>query len=247
MKEITSKENKLIKYVLKLKDKKFIKKEKKYIVEGEHFLKMADINDVFLLFTTEDNSSYSKFNSYLISQELMKKLSQYKSITKVLMVINIKEKELESKNVDTFIYLNNIQDPGNLGTILRNSLAFNFKNIICDNFYELFNFKTIQASQGAIFKLNLYEGNFESLSNLKKGGFSLLGTILDKDSVDIKKTSLEKKSIIIFGNEGKGIDKEIESICDKKIIIKMNSELDSLNVGVASGIVLYHFSTNKLL
>lgn len=240
--KIESKDNKIVKYVYKLRNNKFIKEEGKFIVEGNHLFNMMNLNDIDFVITSNKKYLSESYKCYLVTNEIIEKLSQYKSFSDIIIVSKIKEKKV-SLEIDNYLYLNNIQDPGNLGTILRNSLSFNFKNIIIDNYYEAFNFKAVQSSQGAIFKLNLIKGNFELLSYLKSNKYTLYGTFLDKDSLFLDSISLKKKKVIVFGNEGNGIDDSIRLISDYKIKIKMSDEIDSLNVGVASGILLYELFT----
>ncbi|MBZ4203743.1 TrmH family RNA methyltransferase, partial [Mycoplasma tauri] len=139
--------------------------------------------------------------------------------------------------INKVVFLDDVQDPGNVGTIIRSSLAFGFDTIISNvNFY---NEKIVRSSQGSIFKVNLinYKNPVEIINEYKKKGYKTYATVLDQEAVEFKKVIFENNNIIvILGNEGKGIRQEILNISDKKIYIPIDFE--SLNVAVAAGIIL---------
>lgn len=243
IKVIKSKDNDLIKYVNKLRNNAFSRQEKRFIIEGNHLVEMAKdyIDYIFCLQNFKDKSLYK--NVYEIDEMLMKKISQNQSITNVLAVCKyIPEKEIKSNRV---IYLDDVQDPGNVGTILRTALAFGFKDILLSSGCAFkYNFKTIQSSQGSVFKLNVVEGDKNKLFDLQKSGYKLVSTSLDVNSEYLSKINFKKSEnyVIILGNEGKGISNDIQDKSDLKIKIEIN-EIDSLNVGVAGGIIMYAAST----
>ena len=142
---------------------------------------------------------------------------------------------------DVIVYLDELQDPGNVGTILRTCLAFGYQDVFlskgCASAYSS---KTLSSSQGAIFKHNIKEGNLspeEDILSLKEKGYKILATDL-KSSDPLKELNIEKPYALILGNEGKGVNPKILSLADKKVRIEMDG-IDSLNVGVAAGILLY--------
>ena len=134
--------------------------------------------------------------------------------------------------------MDNVQDPGNLGTIIRSSVAFNVDTIILSNTtVDLYNSKVIRASQGMIFDANIVIGDLkELLGNLEN--YTIYGTRVDGGK-ELKTISKEEKQIIIMGNEGKGVSKEILDMCDEYLYINMNNNCESLNVAVATSIILY--------
>ena len=134
-----------------------------------------------------------------------------------------------------------MQDPGNVGTILRTALAFGFKDVILSKGCAFkYSFKVIQSSQGSIFKLNVVSNDKDFLFSLKNRGYKLISTSLDKDSKFLSEINFNKDSkyVVILGNEGQGISKDIQEKSDIKIKIEIN-DIDSLNVGVAGGIIMY--------
>ena len=242
IKIIESEENKIIKYVNKLKNSKYIKSEKRFIIEGFHLLEMAKKEDIDFVLTLEKIDSLDEnITQYIVNDKIMKKLSVNKSFSKVIAVCKIKEDPLIDG--DFILYLDSLQDPGNIGTILRTALAFNCKSVISTSFSSFYNQKCIQASQGAIFSLNLIKGDVKMLLGLKKE-YQLIGTSLKEDTIDLKDFKRPKKAILIVGNEGNGVSKEVLDIVDKTIKIPI-SNIDSLNVGIATGILLYNYISTK--
>lgn len=238
IKKIDSLDNKIIKYTLKLKKNKYQKEEKKYIIETFHLLNMS-LNDLEYVFTLEKLELPENITQYIVNQKILEKLSSNKSFSKVIGVVRINEKNIDySKDI---VYLDNIQDPGNVGTILRTSLAFSYFNVaLSTDTASIYNYKTIQSAQGALFNLNIEHFDLDKLKELKKEGYKILVTTLSNDSIFINefKRNNNEKLIIVLGNEGNGVRKEIIDISDYKIKIDI-SNIDSLNVGVASGIILY--------
>lgn len=240
IKYIESEDNKIVKYVNKLKSTKFMKEEKRFIIETFHLLEMADKKDICFILTLEKLEGYNGIDQFIVNEKIMKKLSVNPSFSKVIAVVKMKEEnKIEG---DLILYLDNLQDPGNIGTLLRTALAFSVKTVISSSYISFYNQKTIQSSQGAIFKLNLLNGDISLLKNLKKE-YKLVSTTLANDTIPLKEFKNNDKKVVILGNEGNGISKEIIDISDYKIKIEMGN-IDSLNVGVAGGIILYNLKNN---
>ncbi len=237
IKTITSNTNEFIKYLNKLKDTSFSKKENKALIEGEHLVNEA--KDYLLAILTLKEIKGLDVDQYIVTEEILKKLSSGKSFSKIIGLISLKKEEKIKSNV--LIYLNRIQDPGNVGTIFRTALAFSYFDILIDegSSYK-YNPKVIQASQGSIFKLNIINSDFSNLVSLKKEGYKIIVTALNNNSIYLKDFKLldNEKYVIIFGNEGQGVNKEIIDIADYILKIDINN-IDSLNVAIASGIILY--------
>lgn len=245
IKEITSLKNEKIKYFASLKNNDSIKKEKLFLVEGEHLIKMAKDYLVATLSLKKIDYLSDDIDQYIVKEEILKKLSLNKSCSKVIGVCRLIQKELEEDK--PYIYLDCVQDPGNVGTILRTALAFNFKNIILSSdSANLYNPKVIQSSQGAIFNLNVIQGDLNALIDFKNKGYKIYSTTLnDKSKFLDEFLKIPAKTLLIFGNEGNGIREEIFKISDYFIKIEIDN-IDSLNVGVATGIVLNYFK-NKII
>lgn len=242
IKYINSLQNKIIKDAYSLKSSKGIKENKKFLIEGDHLLSMAK-DRLIAIFTLKELEEYKDFDQYIVNEEIMKKLSSGKSSARVIGICSIKEDIFNYEN--TLVYLDNIQDPGNLGTILRTCLGMNIKNIlISEDSVSKYNQKTIQASQGALFYMNTKNSNKEELIKLKNEGYSIVSTTLNKDSIYLNELKKKDKIIFIFGNEGNGIKQELIDISNEKIIIPINN-IDSYNVSIALSIVLYTYLYNK--
>ena len=238
IKEIKSLDNKIVKYTLKLKENKYQKEEKKYIIETYHLLEMS-LKDLEYVFSLSPLELPENITQYIVTEDILKKLSSNKSFSKVIGVVKMNEKPLDYSY--DILYLDNLQDPGNIGTILRTSLAFSYFNIgLSLNTCSIYNSKVIQSAQGALFNLNFERFEIERLKELQKEGYKILVTTLSNDSIFINefKRKVNEKLIIVVGNEGNGVRKEIIDIADYKIKIDI-SNIDSLNVGIATGITLF--------
>lgn len=233
--EITSLQNDKVKYWNNLKDKKFRDQERKFIIEGDHLINEA--KKVGLRFETI--STINKDADYYITLNIMKKISDQKSISDIVAVVDFLEEKPITGNI---LILDGLQDPGNLGTIIRSSIAFNMPNIILsDTSVDLYNPKVIRATEGMIFHTNVIRKNLISfIPKLKDMGYKVYGTDV-MNGINIKE--IPKNNIaIIIGSEGSGISKDIKNLCDEFININMSDKCESLNAGVAASIIMYEIN-----
>lgn len=235
---ITSLENSKIKDILKLKQKKYRDLTQTFIIEGAHLVEEAYKNNLLDTLIIEENLDYKlDVPTLVVTYDIIKKISDTITPQKIMGIC--KKKQVEKINGNVLI-LDGIQDPGNLGTIIRSAVAFNIKNILLSkDTVDLYNPKVIRSTQGMLFNINIVRKNLEEiLPYLKSLNYTIYAT--DVNGGNELKT-LEKKSpfAIIMGSEGKGIKKEILSFADEKIYISMNDSCESLNVGVAASIILY--------
>lgn len=137
--------------------------------------------------------------------------------------------------------MDNIQDPGNLGTIIRTLVALDFKTLVLTNdSCDCYNSKVIRSSMGAILKINIvYKDKKDIIDYIKKNGYNIVSTALSDDSVQYSNMKIEKKNAYIFGSEGKGISSEFLDVSNQKIIVPISENVDSLNIGVCLGIIMY--------
>ena len=166
----------------------------------------------------------------------MKKLSFNTSLNEVIAIVDFYDHDLRLG--EKIVYLDNLQDPGNVGTIIRTAYAFGYTDIILNKGVSKYNNKVIAASKGAIFHVNIIED--KSLEDLKDEGYSLVGTLLDESSERLENVILNDKFVLVFGNEGQGLSQSVIDILDHKVYLEMNN-FDSLNVGITAGIVLYNY------
>ena len=159
-----------------------------------------------------------------MSQSVLEKLAKTNNPQKIICVCE----KLKRENIcDRVLIIEGIQDPGNLGTLLRSALAFDFKTVILDNTVDTYNDKVIRSTQGAMFKLNFIEMNTLDFMNLHRD-FEYIGTSLNGESLDTFRAS--QKIAVILGNEGNGLSSDVLNKTNKNITIKIN-EVESLNVG----------------
>ena len=233
----TSINNEKIKNIKKLQTKKYRDLENKFFIESEHLIKEAYNSKVLETLIKDENSDFKlDINTIVVSESVKKYLSELESPKEVMGICKKQEGIIKGNKI---LVLDGIQDPGNLGTIIRSAIAFNVDTIILSNdTVDLYNSKVIRASQGMLFKANIVKGNLlEIIPKLKEQGYTICSTKVDGGN-DIKGVT-EEKIAIIMGNEGNGVKKEIFELSDKYIYIKMNNSCESLNVGVATSIILY--------
>ena len=237
---ITSLENDKIKFLCKLQQKKYRDESNMFLVEGEHLVQEADKSNSIeeLIITEEYNSNYN-YPIIIVTKEIMKKISNLDNPPPIMALCR-KNSSNEIKG-NKIVLLDEIQDPGNLGTIIRSSLAFNVDTIVLSNCVDLYNPKVLRGTQGMFYHINIINKDTNStLEYMKENNIPIYGTSVE-GGVEVKSLTKKDKEkyCLIMGNEGKGISTEILDKCDKKLYIKMNEKTESLNVGVACSIILY--------
>lgn len=226
--------NPKIKYAQKLKQKKYRTKESKFLVEGEHLIIEAiKSNQVdYILSTKEDN--YLDHKVFNVSEEVYSKLSELGLRKGMIAVCH---KQINHSLSDKLLILDGVQDPGNMGTLLRSAAAFGFKTIVSENTVDYYNEKVVRASQGALFYTNLIETNLEEFIK-ENSHYTYYSTNVLK-GMNILDVDFDKNKIaIILGNEGSGVRQAIQNQANVNIKIPME-QTESLNVGVAGGIMMY--------
>jgi len=139
----------------------------------------------------------------------------------------------------TYILLDNVQDPGNVGAIIRTANAFGITGVILTGgSADRFNPKTIRASMGAVFRQYTFEMTLPELYLLKRNGFRFVGAASDKSCPGVHEIEI-KNSIIAIGSEGKGLSNEISSLCDEKLTIRIAPDCESLNAAIAAAIIIW--------
>ena len=237
---IDSLDNKKIKEITSLKIKKYRDQYGLFLIEGKHLVDEAKksglLEEVILL---DDEYDFDK--KLIVSEKVMKKLSFQDSLPSIMGVCKIKDNKLIGSK---YLLLDGIQDPGNLGTIIRSSLAFGVDTIVLSkDSVDLYNDKVIRSTQGMIFHINIIRCDLEEVINKIKGDIKIIGTSLG-DSTPLRSIDKLERYALIVGNEGNGVKKEILDLCDDIVRIEMNKDVESLNVGVATSIILYEMSDN---
>lgn len=236
--DLESLENKKVKEWTKLLNKKYRDEYGKFIVEGMNLVNEAYQNGYLEELIIEKGKVLPlDVTTYYVTPEIMRKITSLDNPPSIIGVCRkLEEKELGDK----ILVLDNIQDPGNLGTIIRSACAFNVDTIILgNNSVDLYNSKVIRATQGMIFNLNIIEKDLSSfIPLLKAQEYKIYGTDVN-GGINVKSVKEYGKCCIIMGNEGNGISDYIKRLCDKFIYISMNEKCESLNVGVAASIIMY--------
>lgn len=261
MQVITSKDNELIKNIKKLKEKKYRDATGKYIIEGVKLVEEA-INEnaqIETIVVCEDcvkedtidkklMYEIAKQNIIYVTSKVFSVITDVSNPQGILAVIKRSNKNTDvNYSEDAIIVLDGIQDPGNLGTILRTVDSANLKQIVLSKeTADVFNSKVVRSTMGAIFRVNIVrsEDIVADLIKMKEEGFKVVVTSLaTEDSVyDID----YMKKVIVIGNEANGVSKEVQEIADNKVKIPMLGKTESLNASVAAGIMIYEYVRRKL-
>ena len=262
MQRISSKDNSLIKHIKRLKEKKYRDEYGEYVVEGLKLIKEAlqenaDIKHIVVCDgcdnseTIESHLKYemARLDFIYVPQNIFKLLSDVENPQGVLAVIGKPNKEADiNLNEDIILALDDIQDPGNLGTILRTADSVGLKQILVSKgTADAYNPKVVRSTMGAIFRVKVIECDNlkETLKLLQSKEYKVMTT-----SLKAKKTIYEvdyKKKVIVIGNEANGVSKDIINFADEKVIIPMLGKTESLNASVATGVILYEYVRQKLL
>ena len=243
---IASQDNKFYKILKKLGKKKYRDENNIFKAEGEKFLKEnINFNKIIVMESKykylEDKYNISQFNNLtILKDELFEEISDQETSQGVIVLYSKSLTTINDINGDVVI-LDDVQDPGNIGTIIRTMEATAFKNLILTKgSVDVYNPKTVRATMGGIFKLNIiYETPENIIKFLKNENYQVISTLLDETSIDYDKVILKEKNAYIFGNEGHGITEIFINNTDIKAIIPIYGDIDSLNVSVASGVFLY--------
>lgn len=233
---ITSVNNDKVKELVKLKDKKYRDLSNLFFVEGYDIVLEAIKNNLVKeLYVLDGISCSFDIPITYVSYDVMKKISDMESISEYYAVCYKKE---ERDIGNRLIILDNIQDPGNLGTIIRSGVAFNFDTVVLSkNMVDLYNPKVIRGTKGMLFNINIIVREIDKfISSLE--GYTIYGTDVVKGN-NIRYEDMNSKIGLVIGNEGRGISDKIKSLCDKFIYIDMNNNCESLNAGVAASILMY--------
>lgn len=235
----TSINNEKIKEIKKLKEKKYRDRLGLFIVEGEHLVLEAYKKGAIKELILEQNELFPiDVPTLYVTNDIINQIATLETPSNVMATCYKLEEKEELKN--RILILDGIQDPGNLGTIIRSAVAFHIDTIILsDDSVDLYNPKVIRASQGMVFHINIIRKNlYEILPKLKEDNYKIIGTKVTHGN-SLKTLEKISKFAIIMGNEGNGIKESTLEFCDQFLYIDMASVCESLNVGVATSIILY--------
>lgn len=239
---ITSTNNKMVLYANSLKEKKYRDKEGKFLIEGEHLISMA--KDIECIFTTNENYKNENTTVYYVNDAILKKLSFVESPQGIIAIVKKNKPEI-NYNLNRYLICDGVSDPGNMGTIIRTALAFHVDMVILANgSVDIYNDKVIRGSQGAIFDIPIiYTNLVDCIEKLQKNNVKVYASTLSKRSINLKDVTSIDKYALIVGNEGSGVSLNIQEMSDFNVKIAHSECIDSLNVGVATSIMLYYFDS----
>ena len=261
MQSISSKENELIKHIKKLKDKKGRDSSNEYVIEGIKLIQEAiqenvNIKQIVVCDDCDKTESMpkdlmyeiAKYDCIYVTKKIFKYISEVQEPQGILAVIekNNTDREIDYTQ-DIIVALDDVQDPGNLGTILRTVDSIGLTQILVSKgTADSYNPKVVRSTMGAIFRIKIieYEDLEKTLKEIKQHKFKVVVTSLQTENT-IYEINYNKK-VIVIGNEAKGVEKNIQDLADEKIKIPMLGKTESLNASVATGIVLYEYVRQKL-
>ena len=234
---ITSVNNDTVKELVRLRDKKTRDKLNSFFIEGIDLCNIAYekglLREVYILDGAKN--IYDGVPYTYVSADVMKKISDLESVSDYFGICS---KKVEDDIGSRILVLDDIQDPGNLGTIIRSSVAFNFDTVVVSHgTVDLYNPKVVRSTKGMIFDVNVLLRDIPSF--LKElDDYTIYGTDV-VTGVNVEDEKMPEKLAIVIGNEGKGISEEVRACCHKFLYIGMNDKCESLNAGVAASIIMY--------
>lgn len=246
---ITSTSNETIKYFISLNDKKTRMNAKRFIVEGYHLVNEASKTNLLEAIISTDEKELKKINNvkrYLVNDAIINKIATTKNPQNILGIVKMLDHNITNllpiikENKTKLVMLDDVNDPGNLGTIIRTAAGLGYDGIIMSpNTVDLYNEKVIRSTQGVMFKIPIIKANLqEVIKMLKKEKVFCIGTALT-NAKDVKHITKKDKFAICLGNEAKGISKEVLDNMDENVRIAMKNDVESLNVSIAAGIIMY--------
>ena len=243
---ITSKANSVVKNAKKLHQKKYRKSA--YLIEGWHLFEEAvqagvTIEKIFALESYRDQLVAFP-QTIWVSEEILLDLADTQTPQGIVAVIQKEEVGLPDLHQGKFLFLEDVQDPGNVGTMIRTADAAGFTGVIVsDKSADIYSLKTLRSMQGSHFHLPIYRMPLATfVEEAKKSNLPILATTLSRDSKDYRELSSLENFVLVMGNEGQGISSVMAESADQLVHIGMKGRAESLNVAVAAGILMFYFS-----
>ena len=243
---ITSKANSVVKNTKKLHQKKYRKSA--YLIEGWHLFEEAvqagvTIEKIFALESYRDQLAAFP-QTIWVSEEILLDLADTQTPQGIVAVIQKEEVGLPDLHQGKYLFLEDVQDPGNVGTMIRTADAAGFTGVIVsDKSADIYSLKTLRSMQGSHFHLPIYRMPLVSfVEEAKKSNLPILATTLSRESKDYRELSSLENFVLVMGNEGQGISSVMAESADQLVHIGMKGRAESLNVAVAAGILMFYFS-----
>lgn len=246
--ELLSLQNERVKYWKKLLTSKGRKKERCYLLEGWHLVEEA-LNSHVALECFMNKAAYELYKDridvpvFIVSDSIIKELAQTQATQSVFCVAEMTMPTLDFTK-GRYLLLDALQDPGNVGTIIRTADAMGFDGVVLgDATVDIYNDKTIRSMQGSQFHIPIIKANLLSvIDQLQQNKIPIYATTLSDKAQLLRDIEPINSCAIVMGNEGSGVSKVVQDKSDYHVFIEMSGLAESLNVAVAAGIVMYHFS-----
>lgn len=237
---INSLNNERVKRWTSLNDKKYQEQEGLFLIEGEHLVEEAFKSDHLVETIVLDGCNYDYENVSYVSEAVMKKITNLTNVPKIIGV----SKKIQPKDFNgNMVILDRVADPGNLGTIIRSAVAFGIDTIVLGKgSVSVYNPKVVRATEGLLFHINIIEADLEEfIPKIKENGYKIFVTdVLNGNSLYEEK--FDGLCAIVMGNEGVGVNEDIKALRDEALYIPIDKTCESLNVGVATSIILYEMA-----
>ena len=252
---ISSVNNKLIKNLTKLKQKKYRQENCLYMIEGFHLVTeafkakksyeyllgteeaLAEIKDIFPQLVTSKKT-------VIINLSVAHHLASTKNSQNIFMVLKIGQPQNYHFDFGKWVLLDHLADPGNVGTIIRTADAAGFNGVVLSpESVDIYNPKTQRAMQGSQFHINVITENLLTvIKEMQDNTIPIYSSMLDKNAKELPECKKVQQVGIVIGNEAHGVTSEVAEICDQKLYIPIKGQAESLNAAVAAGIIIYYFS-----
>ena len=236
----------MVKNAKKLHQKKYRKSA--YLIEGWHLFEEAvqagvTIEKIFALESYRDQLATFP-QTIWVSEEILLDLADTQTPQGIVAVIQKEEVGLPELHQGKFLFLEDVQDPGNVGTMIRTADAAGFTGVIVsEKSADIYSLKTLRSMQGSHFHLPIYRMPLASfVEEAKKSNLPILATTLSRESKDYRELSSLENFVLVMGNEGQGISSVMAESADQLVHIGMKGQAESLNVAVAAGILMFYFS-----
>lgn len=250
LKEIQSSKNTLIKETKKLQQKKYRQQTRTYLLEGFHLIQEAQAASVVLkeVFISQRGlNEWSEWieenltDYYLVSDEVLKTLASQPTPQGMIAVAEMPVEESDDFS-GAWLLLDKVQDPGNVGTMIRTADAAGFSGVILGSgSADLYNPKTLRSTQGSLYHLSVRNGALpEIIPQFQQADHPVLGTALDKDAKDYLAVEKMTDFALVMGNEGQGMSPELLAMTDQNLYITIKGQAESLNVAIAAGVLMFH-------
>lgn len=255
MHEINSVSNSLIKNITKLEQKKYREQTGLYLVEGFHLFAEALKTREHIHYILATADAWDKINAHyrldlpeekkvLVNKEVARKLSATRNSQEVFLLLQIEQPRNFKIHYGKWVLLDDLADPGNVGTIVRTADAAGFDGVVLSpKTCDIYNSKTQRAMQGSQFHIRLVKMDLkEAIIELHDASIPVYASLLDKKAKKLSEFARQNQLGLIIGNEAHGVNKFISELADDKLYIPIKGKAESLNAAVAAGIMIYHFA-----